>query len=583
MLSYTVKLSPSSATFFVELSLRARDELLLRLPSWLPGSYMVRDMAAEIQTMKVFSGSTSLPAIKIDKSTWRVHVGDKERKLSIRYEVFAQDPSVRRAYLDTERAFLTFSSLCLCPLGCESEAIELCIKKPQAVRDWKVATELTPVKTDADGFGIYQARDYDELIDMPMEVGPWEAIEFKAFDVPHRIVLSGKVPPFDRKRLARDVKRCAETVIAFFEPETHQAPFASYTFFLNLSENLYGGLEHRASTALAASFYDLPIESQKEVSSDYARLLELFTHEYFHAWWVKRVKPAAFIPYELSAETYTELLWVFEGFTSYYDALLTARSGAIDTQTYLKSLASTFNRHLSGTAKTRQSLAESSFDAWIKYYKVRTNRSRSVTSYYDKGALVALALDAYIRQKSKGKKSLDDVLRLAWQQYQEAGSTYAGLDEEVMSELVWDATAVDVTECLDRWVYQPEEPDYKAALKTLGLSVEEKDDEIELRVLGAKLTGRDRLTVAQLDEERAAEKAGLCVGDELVAIDGIEVRKSNLQKILQRYADQKSFRTHVFRNGLLKDFSLKPNASQKHTWSLKIAQKKTAGQWLAAV
>ena len=120
MLSYTVKLSPSSATFFVELSLRARDDLLLRLPSWLPGSYMVRDMAAEIQTMKIFSGSTSLPATKIDKSTWRVHVGDKERKLSIRYEVFAQDPSVRRAYLDTERAFLTFSSLCLCPLCCES-------------------------------------------------------------------------------------------------------------------------------------------------------------------------------------------------------------------------------------------------------------------------------------------------------------------------------------------------------------------------------------------------------------------------------------------------------------------------------
>ena len=583
MLSYTVKLSPSSATFFVELSLSARDELLLRLPAWLPGSYMVRDMAAEIQTMKVFSGSTSLPAIKIDKSTWRVHVGDKERKLSIRCEVFAQDPSVRRAYLDTERAFLTFSSLCLCPLGCESEAIELCIKKPQAVRDWKVATELTPVKTDADGFGIYQARDYDELIDMPMEVGPWEAIEFKAFDVPHRIVLSGKVPPFDRKRLACDVKRCAETVIAFFEPETHQAPFASYTFFLNLSENLYGGLEHRASTALAASFYDLPIESQKEVSSDYARLLELFTHEYFHAWWVKRVKPAAFIPYELSAETYTELLWVFEGFTSYYDALLTARSGAIDTQTYLKSLASTFNRHLSGTAKTRQSLAESSFDAWIKYYKVRTNRSRSVTSYYDKGALVALALDAYIRQKSKGKKSLDDVLRLAWQQYQEAGSAYAGLDEEVMSELVWDATAVDVTECLDRWVYQPEEPDYKAALKTLGLSVEEKDDEIEHRVLGAKLTGRDRLTVAQLDEEGAAEKAGLCVGDELLAIDGIEVRKNNLQKLLKRYAEEKSIRVHVFRSGLLKDFTLKPQAFQKQTWSLKIAQKKTAGQWLAAV
>lgn len=580
MLNYTVKCIPSSATFFVELSLQARDELLLRLPAWLPGSYMIRDMAAEIQSLKVFCGPNSLGVTKIDKSTWRVRVGDKQRKLSIRYEVFAQDPSVRRAYLDTERAFLTFSSLCLCPLGSESEAIELFIKKPQDCRGWKVATELAPVKIDRDGFGVYRASNYDELIDMPMEIGPWESIEFEAFDVVHRIVLSGKVPPFDRKRLTHDVKRCVETVIAFFEPETHQAPFSSYTFFLNLSENLYGGLEHRCSTALAASFYDLPIENQKEASSDYARLLELFTHEYFHAWWIKRVKPSAFIAYELSAETYTELLWVFEGFTSYYDALLTERSQAIDAQTYLKSLASTFNRHLLGTAKTRQSLAESSFDAWIKYYKVRTNRSRPVTSYYDKGALVALTLDAYIREKSKANKSLDDVLRLAWKQYKESGEDYAGLDEEVISELICDATGIDVTEQLDRWVNQPEEPDYKSALKVLGLGVEENKDEIERSILGAKLTGSDRLTVAQLDEGGDSEKAGLCVGDELVAIDGIQVRKSNLQKLLERYADEKAFRIHVFRNGLLKDFNLKMNTTQKHSWRLKIIEKKSAARWL---
>ena len=165
------------------------------------------------------------------------------------------------------------------------------------------------------------------------------------------------------------------------------------------------GLEHRASTALAASFYDLPIKGE-QTSLDYGRLLELFTHEYFHAWWVKRVKPSVFIPYDLTQESYTGLLWVFEGFTSYYDALLTARSGATDKNVYLKSLQNTLNRHLTSTAGKRQSLAESSFDAWIKYYKVRTNRSRAVTSYYDKGALVALALDACIRKKTAGKKNV---------------------------------------------------------------------------------------------------------------------------------------------------------------------------------
>lgn len=169
---------------------------------------------------------------------------------------------------------------------------------------------------------------------------------------------------------------------------------------------------------------------------------------------------------------------------------------------------------------------------------------------------------------------------MAWKQYKEAGEDYAGLDEEVISELIWDATGIDVTEQLDRWVNQPEEPDYKSALKVLGLGVEENESEIERSILGAKLTGCDRLTVAQLDEGGDSEKAGLCVGDELVAIDGIQVRKSNLQKLLERYADEKAFRIHVFRNGLLKDFNLKMNTTQKHSWRLKIIQKKSAARWL---
>lgn len=252
-------------------------------------------------------------------------------------------------------------------------------------------------------------------------------------------------------------------------------------------------------------------------------------------------------------------MWVFEGFTSYYDALLTARSQAVDADTYLKSLAATLNRHLGGTAKKRQSLAQSSYEAWTKYYKVRTNRSRSVTSYYDKGALVALALNARIIEKTRGKKSLDDVLRFAWEQYKEAGDDYAGLDEEVIAELIYDATGVDVSKELDRWVYGLEEPDYKEALKTLGISCECKDsDKPEQCILGAKLTGSGQLTVTQLEEDGAAEKAGVCVGDELVALDAIKIRKNNLDQLLSRYRDQKCVDLHVFRNGLLKKLSLNP-------------------------
>ena len=578
-LRYTIKVNPAAGTYLVELEVNARDELLLRMPAWLPGSYMIRDMAAEVQSIEILCGSKKQLIQKIDKSTWRAKLNEKLQKVRIRYEVFAQDPSVRRAYLDDERGFITFSSLCLLPVGFEAAPVEVDIRKPKNKVNWKVASSLQTLDIDSDGFGLYSATDYDELIDSPVELGSWQSLKFKAYGVEHRIILSGKVPPFDKTRLINDVKRCTETVIAFFDPKTHRAPFASYTFFLNLTESLYGGLEHRASTALVASFYDLPIKGELP-SSDYGRLLELFTHEYFHAWWVKRVKPSVFIPYDLTQESYTGLLWVFEGFTSYYDALLTARSGATDKNVYLKSLQNTLNRHLTSTAGKRQSLAESSFDAWIKYYKVRTNRSRAVTSYYDKGALVALALDACIRKKTAGKKSLDDVLRYAWQQFVNAQGDYAGLDEEVMSELILDATGVDLTDELDRWVFGCEEPDYEKLLKTFGISSKKVSLEATRKVLQAKLSGADTLLVSQLDEGGSAEEGGLCVGDELVAIDGIRVRKANLEKLLKRYAVQSSVKIHVFRAGVLKECQLKFGSAQKSQTELKFSKSDKTRLWL---
>lgn len=578
-LRYTIKANPAAGTYLVELEVNARDELLLRMPAWLPGSYMIRDMAAEVQSIEILCGSKKQSIQKIDKSTWRAKLNEKLQKVRIRYEVFAQDPSVRRAYLDDERGFITFSSLCLLPVGFEAAPVEVDIRKPKNKVNWKVASSLQTLDIDSDGFGLYSATDYDELIDSPVELGSWQSLKFKAYGVEHRIILSGKVPPFDKTRLINDVKRCTETVIAFFDPKTHRAPFASYTFFLNLTESLYGGLEHRASTALAASFYDLPIKGE-QTSSDYGRLLELFTHEYFHAWWVKRVKPSVFIPYDLTQESYTGLLWVFEGFTSYYDALLTARSGATDKNVYLKSLQNTLNRHLTSTAGKRQSLAESSFDAWIKYYKVRTNRSRAVTSYYDKGALVALALDACIRKKTAGKKSLDDVLRYAWQQFVNAQGDYAGLDEEVMSELILDATGVELTDELDRWVFGCEEPDYEKLLKTFGISSKKISLETTRRVLQAKLSGADTLLVSQLDEGGRAEEGGLCVGDELVAIEGIRVRKANLEKLLKRYAGQSSVKIHVFRAGVLKECQLKFGSAQKSQTELKFSKSDKTRLWL---
>ena len=399
---------PEAHVFHVELELAKprAGEWVFMLPTWLPGSYMIRDMAGDLSAVTMRVDETEWDLDKVDKTTWMTVIPEGVKKISLSYDVFAQDPSVRRAWLDTQRGFFNASSLCLLPLGLEKEPIKVTIKTNSSFcKQWSLATTLNSQKVDKKGWGTYRARDYEELIDSPVEMGTWEAIEFQAFGVPHRIIVSGAVLPFDRECLKHDVSRACETVIAFFDPVQKKAPFDQYDFYLNLSADAYGGLEHAQSTALIASRFDLPRQDTAKDDEAYVRLLGLFTHEYFHAWWVKRVKPAVFIPYDLRFESYTRLLWVFEGFTSYYDHLLLLRAGLIDEKTYLKHLAGLLTHHMAAAARSHQSLAESSFDAWIKYYKVRTNRVNSVVSYYDKGALVAYALDATIRQKTKSRKS----------------------------------------------------------------------------------------------------------------------------------------------------------------------------------
>ena len=550
---------PEAHLFHVELEVKKprAGEWVFMLPAWLPGSYMIRDMAGELSAVTARVDDTEWDLDKVDKTTWMTVIPETAKTISISYDVFAQDNSVRRAWLDTQRGFFNASSLCLLPLGLDQEPVKITIKTDSDFcRKWSLATTLTPVKINHRGFGTYFASDYEELIDSPVEMGTWEAIEFKAFGVPHRIIVSGAVFPFDRERLRDDIRRACETVIAFFDPQHKKAPFDHYDFYLNLSSDAYGGLEHSCSTALIASRFDLPRKDTAKDDEAYVRLLGLFTHEYFHAWWVKRVKPAIFIPYDLRFESYSRLLWVFEGFTSYYDHLLLRRAGLIDEKTYCNYFAGLLTRHMSASARHRQSLAESSFDAWIKYYKVRTNRANSVVSYYDKGALVAYALDATIRQKTQDKKSLDDVLRHAWTLYVEAGDDYAGVDEESMGELFVDAAGINVDELIDRWVYHTEEPDYESLLAQDGATVKKTSLERCRSIFGMTVGGETTLAVRSIDDASPAQKAGIAEGDELVAIAGIRVKKTSWERLLVGICDSKKVRVELFRDDRLLSFDV---------------------------
>lgn len=569
-IAYAVELAePHAHIFRVTVTVPAPldQEQVFTLPTWVPGSYMIRDMAGQIVSLKAVGNDASLPVAKIDKSTWRVSTRGLTGELSLVYEVYAQDPSVRLAYLDCERAFFNPSSLLLCPLGFENEPITLDLIKNDspAYKHWQVATGLVRDKaTKRWRFGRYHADNYEQLIDCPVEMGDFKTLSFKAHGVRHDIVLSGHVPAFDEVRLVTDVKAACERTIELFDPKAKKAPFKEYSFFLNLTVGSYGGLEHANSTALIASFEDLPFADTGKDEKGYQSLLTLFTHEYFHAWWVKRVKPAMFVPYDLSRETYTTLLWVFEGFTSFYDEKLVHEAGLVTSQAYARALSESLTQHMSCTARLRQSLAESSFDAWIKYYKPDGNRPNAVVSYYVKGGLVAMALDAHIRRMSKNEHSLDDVLRYAYRQFVEAGSDYAGLDEDFIGELIWEATGVDVTDQLQAWVYGCEEPDYVQVLKSMGYGAKYETQSLVRSRLGVSVRADGvESVVTQVFDATAAQAAGLAAGDRLVALDNVRVEASKLEKMISRIPVDEPVSLYVFRGGILLPLVVTMGASCK--------------------
>ena len=426
MISYTIQpLYPEAHLFQVELTvhLTSSKEQILFLPAWIPGSYMIRDFARNIVTIEAWQRSDKIPIEKLDKQTWICPA--EKGELTIAYQVYAWDLSVRSAYLDTTRAFFNGTSVFLKVLGKESEPCEVNILPPpgERYRHWKVATTLPRHDSSYYAFGKYHAENYDELIDHPVEIGDIVYSSFEVAGIPHDVVISGRHST-DITRLCNDLKPICEQHSAMFNGLPHIERFLFIVFAVG---DGYGGLEHRSSAALICKRDDLPMLSCSDMTEGYRQFLGLCSHEYFHLWNVKRIKPEVFKNPDLSKEVYTTTLWAFEGITSYYDDLALVRSGRVTTESYLELLARQITREKRGSGRSKQTLSESSFDAWIKFYKQDENAPNSMISYYNKGALVALALDLTIRRGTGGEKTLDDVMRYLWQRF---GVTSIGVQED---------------------------------------------------------------------------------------------------------------------------------------------------------
>ncbi len=567
------------------------------LPVWIAGSYMVREFAKQITGINARQGQRAVTVKQLDKATWEVDC-EAGRPLTLHYQVHAHDDSVRTAWLTTERGFFNGTSLCLQAEGLADvpHALELVAESFNAAHTartsaWQVATGLTPVKTDRQGFGTYAATDYDELVDCPVEMGAFWSGSFKACGIEHRFVVAGATPAFDGERLLRDSQKICETAIRFWHGNKRSAtPHKNYVFMLNAVADGYGGLEHRNSTALICNRADLPRVGDAKLSDGYTTLLGLISHEYFHTWNVKRLRPAEFARYDYTQENYTELLWFFEGFTSYYDDLLLRRAGLVDDAQYLKLLNKTINQVLQTPGREVHSVAQSSFEAWTKYYRQDANSPNLTVSYYTKGALVALCLDLSLRQHGvkNHSVSLDDVMRALWTRCctgKGNETTRGPMTEADVLAVLKELTGRSWSAEFKAWVHGTHDLPLEQRLAHHGVNVQHDPAQLAQR-LGLRVTEDHSVQIKTVLNGSAAHKTGFAPGDEWL---GVEVagkassawRIKKLDDLLLYAGSAKKVTVLVSRDRQLLRLSLAlPDTKVNSTWRLVMDNPKLVSRWL---
>ncbi len=550
------------------------------LPAWIPGSYLLREFSKNLQRLAARQGSKAVNLQQLDKATWQVECVPSS-PLVLTYDVYAFDNSVRTSWLDANRGFFNGTSLCLKVHGQEASPHSVELMPVAGKPNWEAATGLPAYKVGKRGFGTYVAGDYDELVDCPVEMGAFWSADFKAGGVPHRIVVAGAAESFDGARFMADVQKICEAEIRFWHPSKGVAsrtgkrtPHKSYLFMLNCVDDGYGGLEHRNSTALIASRRDLPRVGESRKTDGYVTLLGLVSHEYFHTWNVKHLRPAEFTHYDYARENYTHLLWFFEGFTSYYDDVLLRRAGVIDDTVYFKLLNKTINQVMQTPGREVQAVAQASFDAWVKYYRQDENTPNATVSYYTKGSLVALCFDLTLR--AEGRTTLDDVMRALWLRCKAGPMTEADFSA-VLKELGGRAFTREIA----AWVHGTKELPLEELLKPFGVNVVQDPSQLQQR-LGVRVTETSGIQVKTVLRGGAAEQAGIAAGDEWIGVEvaGNAWRLGKLDDLLFYAGNHRKMQVLVSRDRRLMRLELNLPASST-TWRLVVRDAALVQPWLA--
>jgi predicted metalloprotease with PDZ domain len=547
-ISYTVSM-PRPNTHLLEVVVRLNypqqspPAVDLVMPVWTPGSYLVREYARHVQDFGARApGGQIFEWEKVNKNTWRIQTRGA-REAHVTYKVYANELTVRTNELNDRHAFWNNAALLVYPEGH--------LRAPSTVRvvpfgNWKVATGLPAVAGQPNTF---RAEDFDTLYDAPFLVADFRVLNFEVKGIPHRIVVDGE-GNYDPERLRRDVRRVVEETVELMR----EIPYRDYTFMLMTHPTARGGLEHLNSTALIWRRFSFRSDA------DWRDFLALVAHEYFHLWNVKRIRPDALGPFDYTQENYTRLLWVAEGVTSYYDNLLVRRAGLMTDRQYLDIIAKAVEDLRRAPGRFKQSLEESSFDAWIEYYRPDENTVNTAISYYDKGALVSLLLDLEIRRRSNGARSLDDVMRSLYEEFYKQGRNYTPADFQRAAERAAGARLEDF---FRRYVRGREELEWNEALELVGLRLDTTGESAgkpapERAYFGATLAQEgERLRITNVPSDTPAYEAGLYANDQIVAVDGFRASRDFLNARLEERRPGDTVALTVFRNEELRTINVR--------------------------
>ncbi|MFN0276559.1 MAG: M61 family metallopeptidase [Chitinophagales bacterium] len=565
-LTYHVRMeNPSTHYLNIEMQVEnvTDDVIQIKTAVWTPGSYLIREYSKNIDAV-VAKGKNgnSLPVKKIDKNTWEVTCSKKD--FSVFYDTYSFEESVRTSYVDDKHASIIPASAFM--YLAKYDVASVIHFHP--FKGWEqISTSLEMVNGNK---WIRSAPSKDILFDSPVEIGNHTVITFNAAGVEHELAMYGE-GNYNLEKIKNDCIKIIEEQTAMWG----ENPCKRYVIIVQNSHKGGGGLEHLNSTSLITQRFNY------EPESSYRGFISLFSHEYFHLWNVKRLRPAPLGPFNYDAENYTTSLWIAEGFTAYYDDLFVRRAGLMPVSDYLTIVESNINSTRNRPGDNVQSVADASFDAWIKYYRSNENSTNAQVDYYTKGATLANTLDLEILHRSKGKHSLDDVLRFMYDEYYKKQNR--AFTEAEMKAAIEKFTGTDMTWFYNDHVYGTKDIDYKTFFAYAGLNcsdVNEGNKEIDL---GATINASN--TISAVRRNSSAEKEGLNVNDEILAINNFRF-SNNLNTFTAGKNEGDTIEITVSRNGMLQTFTVVLEYNKKTNYQLTInndatpEQKEIYKKWL---